>query len=221
LPTKRKYIFKNKKQKKRDQQEWLSSVYDSQVIERAKITAADLTLNKKITKDYEDALMREELTRWKKAFTISNSALDPPKVPVSNLDFEGGAVKNVLQKKFGTANTIEYKEFKELEADQDDRLKKFYNDSITKQETIKKSQMFEDREKEKQWFNASQTVQDKQYAAYDASNKNYSSKRNNEYFEDLREQVQHQKDGRTRRKYFANYVSPDILRSKFLLFIME
>jgi hypothetical protein len=80
--------------------------------------------------------------------------------------------------------------------------------------------MFEDREKEKQWFNASQTVQDKQYAAYDASNKNYSSKRNNEYFKDLREQVQDQKDGRTRRKYFANYVSPDILRSKFLLFLM-
>lgn len=120
----------NKKKKKRDQQEWLSSVYDSQVIEKANINIEDQNLNKKITKDYEDALMREELARWKKAFTISNSALDPPKVPVSNMDFEGGAVKDVLEKKFGSVETVQYKEFKELEADQDDRLKKFYNDSI-------------------------------------------------------------------------------------------
>jgi hypothetical protein len=184
------------------------------VIEKANINLEDQTLNKKITKDYEDALMREELTRWKKAFTISNSALDPPKVPVSNMDFEGGAVKDVLQKKFGTLETVKYKEFKELEADQDDRLKKFYNDSISKQDTIRKSQMLEDRQKEKQWFNANQTVQDKRYQAYDVRNKGYSEKQNDEYFEDLREQVQDQKDGKTRRKYFANYVSPDILRSK-------
>jgi hypothetical protein len=100
------------------------------VIEKANINIEDQNLNKKITKDYEDALMREELARWKKAFTISNSALDPPKVPVSNMDFEGGAVKDVLEKKFGSVETVQYKEFKELEADQDDRLKKFYNDSI-------------------------------------------------------------------------------------------
>jgi uncharacterized protein YecE (DUF72 family) len=81
--------------------------------------------------------------------------------------------------------------------------------------------MLEDRQKEKQWLNANQTVQDKRYQAYDVRNKGYSEKQNDEYFEDLREQVQDQKDGKTRRKYFANYVSPDILRSKFLLFIME
>jgi hypothetical protein len=93
------------------------------VIEKANINLEDQTLNKKITKDYEDALMREELTRWKKAFTISNSALDPPQGPSIKYGFRGRRCQGCSTKKFGTLETVQYKQFKELEADQDDRLK--------------------------------------------------------------------------------------------------
>ena len=118
-------------------------------------------------------MLREEVKRWQKSYTIANNGVDPARVPTSNLDMDGEGVHKVLENKFGKLDSMEYEGFKELESEQEDRLKKFYNASIQKQETLKKSQVLSDREKEKQWFNENQAAIEKKYDVYSGRTKEY------------------------------------------------
>jgi len=88
-----------------------------------------------------------------------------------------------------------------------------YNDAIKEQNTKNTLDRHKKREDEKKWFNDNQAQIEKRYGDYTNRVNEYRKNKFDNYFEDLKTQMQEQTEKKEKTRSFAKYVSPELVQS--------